>query len=47
METFKNDEFLSKSEYLSKMADGLVMLVHAQSQVPDVFIVFERFSVDR
>ena len=43
-ETFKNGdvrnitchEFQSKSEHLSKMADGLVMLTHAQSQVPVV-----------
>ena len=31
--------FQSKSDHLSKMADGLVMLRHAQSQVPVVFIV--------
>ena len=46
-ETFENGDvkcvtfrrFQSKSEHLSKMADGLVMLTHAQSQVPVVFIV--------
>ena len=32
--------------YLSKMADDLVILTHVQSQVPVVFIVSERFSVD-
>ena len=37
--------FQSKLEHLSKMAVGLVMLTHAQSQVPVVFLVFERFSV--
>ena len=54
-ETFENGDaksvachrFQSKSEHLSKMADGLVTLTHAQSQVPVFFIVFERFSVDR
>ena len=39
--------FQSKSEHLSKMADGLLMLTHAQSQVPVIFIIFKRFSVDR
>ena len=29
----------SKMEHLSKVADGLVMLTHAQFQVPVVFIV--------
>ena len=54
-ETFENDDvksvtchrLQSKSEHLSKMADGLVMLTHAQSQISVVFIVFEHFSVDR
>ena len=56
METFENGDvvvnsvirhrFQSKSEHLSKMADGLVMLTHVQSQVAVVFLVFERFSVD-
>ena len=47
MKRFSNGEaksvichrFQSKSEHLSKMADGLVMLTHAQSQVSVVFIV--------
>ena len=39
--------FQSKSEHSSKIVDGLVMLTHAQSQLPVVFIVFKRFSVDR
>ena len=44
METFENGDvksvrchrFQSKSEHVSKMADGLTMLTHAQSQVPVV-----------
>ena len=44
METFENGDpksvtchrFQSKSEHLSKMADDVVMLTHAQSQVPVV-----------
>ena len=39
--------FQSKLEYLYKMADNLAMSTPAQSQIPVVFIVFERFSVDR
>ena len=54
-QTFENGDvlsvtchrFQSKSEHLSKMIDGLVMLTHVQSQVPVVFIVFEHFSVYR
>ena len=54
-ETFENSDvksvtchrFQSKSEHLSKMADGRVMLTHARCQVPVVLIVFERSSVDR
>ena len=52
-QTFENNDaktvtcyrLQSKSEDLFKMVDGSVMLTHAQSQVPVVFIVFERFSV--
>ena len=52
METFENGDvksvtrhrFQSKSEQLSKMGDGFVVLTHGQSQVP---VVFKRFSVDR
>ena len=49
MEAFENGELkrVTCHRFLSKMADGLVMLIHAKSQVPVIFIVFERFSVDR
>ena len=50
-ETFENGDSKSVTfqivQHLSKMADDLVMLTHAQSQVPVAFIVFERFSVNR
>ena len=56
-ETFENGDvksvkchrFQSKSEQLSEMTDGLVMITHGQSQVLVlvVFIVFKPFCVDR
>ena len=43
----KYHRFQSKSRHLLKIADGLVMLTHAQSQVSVVFIVFEQVCGDR
>ena len=39
--------FQSKSEHLSNMADGLMMLIHEQPLVPVVFTVFEQVCVNR